>query len=68
MKVLLNYMQIISIMTTIDYGIPSGATSIIQSGANPLESSLNTSDCILNDVYTKMDISFDMIYFRVLAS
>ncbi|EAR85627.2 transmembrane protein, putative (macronuclear) [Tetrahymena thermophila SB210] len=67
-KILVNYLQILSIIIDADIGIPFQVARIIKSIANPLQSALETQDCLLKEIYQNLQFQFNFIYFRVVAS
>ncbi|KAL4447078.1 hypothetical protein ABPG74_013930 [Tetrahymena malaccensis] len=67
-KMLVNYLQILSIIIDADIGVPFQVARVIKSIANPLQSALETQDCLLKAIYENLQFSFNFIYFRVVAS
>ncbi|KAL4497343.1 hypothetical protein ABPG72_011278 [Tetrahymena utriculariae] len=67
-KILVNYSQILSILIDADIGIPFQVAWVVKSIANPLQTALETQDCLLRAIYQNLQFQFNFIYFRVVAS
>ncbi|EAR96747.2 transmembrane protein, putative (macronuclear) [Tetrahymena thermophila SB210] len=64
LKILTNYFQIVSCVSTFNLTIPSGIIQLPQSVGNPIKLTMNSLDCLLIEIQSDIPI----IYFRLVFS